>query len=255
MFVLICPRCQHHCPTSAMQCTVDGCDTDLSSVTSTEVPDAPPSAPPASGIESDSPHPDKEIPKADTSAPTSSRAEPLQSDVRMCRCKSKLPKNEAGKVTTCKGCGGIIREPPRATTVIGEQSAANASSGPQASCPLRPERSTTARMSITLPWGEEVEFFEHLVIGRGTHPDQRFPSLPESARGRLQKDYGGVSRFHVLLTLDETGVKVSDLGSMNGTFVRGAPIPAGGELRIEPPCELMLGESCSLTIHRVKTAR
>lgn len=264
MFVLICPRCGHHERTSVIRCSGlsgSGCGEDLSSVRATEVPDTPPMTP--SPLLETAPHPrqpdnGEKTPQAasgtrareDMPRPSGERLP--ASDTQECRCRFKRPRNEGG-IVICMACGGIVRESSPSTAAPGESSSHVANRGQQSHSRPQPlERRTTAGMSVTLPWGEEVRFSGRLVVGRAAHPDPSFPSLPESARTRLQREYGAVSRFHVLLTVDETSVTIEDLGAMNGSFVGGAAIRSGGSIRIEPPCELRLGASCSLTIRRIQ---
>lgn len=58
-----------------------------------------------------------------------------------------------------------------------------------------------------------------IVIGRGAH-------------AHLRLDDAQVSRQHALVTVDERGVCVEDLGSANGTYVDGERIAARTELRL-----------------------
>jgi pSer/pThr/pTyr-binding forkhead associated (FHA) protein len=58
-----------------------------------------------------------------------------------------------------------------------------------------------------------------------------------------------VSRRHAHVTPDGPGVVVEDLGSRNGTFVNGEPIP--GPVRLEPGDQLQLG----VTLVELRSAR
>lgn len=272
MFVLVCPRCGHHERTSEMECSA--CGEDLSSVSSTEVPDH-------ASASSTHPSPDAEHQTqaddagtgsgqagcgatdheeafretehrsgGDATPPQSAADATPSSDADACQCRVKRPKNENG-IVICKACRGIIRDAAPASD------AGSRPEGPKESSPRSPHTAgnDAPRMAATLPWGEEVVFFERLMLGRAAHPDARFPCLSQAARQRLQKEHGTVSRFHMLLTADERGVTVEDLGAMNGSFVGGRAIPPHTSVRVEAPCEVGLGGSCLITVRPLDARR
>jgi hypothetical protein len=276
MFVVICPRCGYHEQTSAMRCSK--CGEDLSFVIPAELPDTAsvtpvsplldatlhprpaensaeePQAASDIGAREDVPRTAVDMTGAGTTSYPATEAPP-PSVTQECQCRFKRPRNKGG-IPKCMACGGVVREAWPLTAVPRDAPSVDPNRDQQS--PLRPqgaERSTVARMSVVLPWGEEVRFSEHLVLGRAAHPDPRFPSLSESARAHLQREYRTVSRFHVLLTTDEAGLTIEDLGAMNGSFVGANPIRSGYSIRVETPCELRLGGSCSLKIRRVNAEK
>jgi DNA-binding winged helix-turn-helix (wHTH) protein len=76
--------------------------------------------------------------------------------------------------------------------------------------------------------------------------ERRFPLsegrfvIGRSPEAAIQIDSGGVSRLHAQVTVAGREARVEDLGSKNGTFVRGQPVTGacvladGDELRIGP---------------------
>jgi pSer/pThr/pTyr-binding forkhead associated (FHA) protein len=82
---------------------------------------------------------------------------------------------------------------------------------------------------------------------RGAEFVYRLPALCSVGRGpdcslRLPNDdaHRTVSRHHCLLEIDPPGVRVSDQGSLNGTFVNGEPI--GADHALADGDELRMGE-------------
>lgn len=64
--------------------------------------------------------------------------------------------------------------------------------------------------------------FDRTPVTIGRHPDNR-----------LQLEDPGVSRFHAVLEWLEDDLLLSDLGSVNGTFFQGFPLPRCEPRRIE----------------------
>ena len=244
MFVLICPKCGHHEQTLEPKCSV--CGEAVSSVIATEIPDRAdiPSVRPSSvEAQAEPAGADNTSTSTVISAAyrTGSVSTPDQSpDANTCMCDDKRPVVKDG-IVICEACTGIV---PTAAAV--GDSRAQLSDIAQGDA---------TRMGATLPWGEEVFFSEHLLLGRAAHPDGRFSSLSLPIRARLQKEYGTVSRFHVLLTADETGVTVEDLGAMNGSYVGGSVIKPRSSIRVQAPFEIRLGGSCSISVRHVVTRR
>jgi two-component system response regulator AtoC len=79
------------------------------------------------------------------------------------------------------------------------------------------------------PWTLELAQGTTLVIGRG-----------EDADVRLVAD--GVSRRHAVLRVEAEGFTVEDLGSSNGTLVRGQPVPPQTTLGIAVGESFLVGE-------------
>jgi DNA-binding NtrC family response regulator len=79
------------------------------------------------------------------------------------------------------------------------------------------------------PWTLELAQGTTLVIGRG-----------EDADVRLVAD--GVSRRHAVLRVEPEGFTVEDLGSSNGTLVRGQPVPPQTTLGIAVGESFLVGE-------------
>lgn len=228
MFVRICSRCGRHEPTSEIRCSDPNCREIL----------------PPKTIEV------SEIPLTHTTLPLAAVSDVrIRSDSRACGCHDKKPEHRNG-VLICKGCGRRIAEAFSGTS---SSSASPEQARRDKSARLSREEqggNAVAEMSVALPWGETVPFTERLMLGRAAHPNPLIPSLPGSARARLQREYQTVSRFHVLLTEHEGGVRIEDLGAMNGSFIGDMAIQAGSSVHVELPCELKLGRSFAVTIRR-----
>jgi DNA-binding winged helix-turn-helix (wHTH) protein len=94
-------------------------------------------------------------------------------------------------------------------------------SGQAADLPERPAAAATPTATCRLSWTGG-----HALLGVGEHVLGRHPGCS------VWLDFEGVSRKHARLRIDEAhGAVVEDLGSTNGTFVRGAqvhgPAPVG----------------------------
>lgn len=71
---------------------------------------------------------------------------------------------------------------------------------------------------------------ERVVVGRAPESDVQFPDR-------------SVSRRHCAIERDETGWRLKDLGSTNGTVVNGQPIEATGAVALREGDEIVLGYS------------
>jgi hypothetical protein len=98
------------------------------------------------------------------------------------------------------------------------------------------------RWRLVLPGGAEVPLDTAVLLGRD-------PVAPEGARGArpiaVRDPQKTVSKTHVLLTPDPSGVRVRDLNSTNGTTLvlpgGSAPVPARGEVLVGHALDIELG--------------
>lgn len=116
-------------------------------------------------------------------------------------------------------------EPVYVRTVhrFGYRFIADVTEGRQGAAGHHPE----GRMYLKTAGGQYLLGIGETVIGRG-------------ADATIRIDSGGVSRHHARVTVSPQGVRLEDLGSKNGTFLRGERIDApqmlrdGDEIRLGP---------------------
>jgi S-DNA-T family DNA segregation ATPase FtsK/SpoIIIE len=107
----------------------------------------------------------------------------------------------------------------------------------------------TSRGPLSLPWvlavvaGPGVGSRVTLTTGRATVG--RDPACD------LTLDHPAISRCHLAVTLDGSGVFVEDLGSSNGTAVEGRSLAPHRPVRLEPGSGVRLGD-CELAVDRAR---
>jgi hypothetical protein len=99
-----------------------------------------------------------------------------------------------------------------------------------------------ARWRVVLPDGAEIALDQPVLLGREpAAPDDVVGARPIAVRDPEKT----VSKTHVLLTPAESGVRVRDLHSSNGTTLvlpgGRVPVPADGDLLVSRPATLELG--------------
>lgn len=271
MFILICPKCESRQPTSEFLCL--SCGDDLSSIQAIEVME--------DKLELSS-LPNSISPVMNQEAKTSARAggEPEESSsktqmdhhfagepeltspsvqgivrpARECKCRKKvLPQNQGGELC-CLSCGYPIRV--QVTPDLTETESVAVISPISQPIPERmvfPERPSTKGVTVILPWGERLVLAGLLVLGRAAHPDSRIRSLPENVRARLHREFGTVSRFHLLLSTQDGAVIAESLEALNGAFIDGIPMAPGNPVALRLPCRLGLGGRCELIVEQSAT--
>jgi two-component system response regulator AtoC len=95
--------------------------------------------------------------------------------------------------------------------------------------------------------GPDLGGFELLVVGDGGSARIPLPSEGELVIGRgpeadVRLDGDSVSRRHALLRARQNGFTLEDLGSSNGTLVRGQPAPAHEEFAVMPGESMLVGD-------------
>lgn len=131
-------------------------------------------------------------------------------------CRRELPPGS----NDCPFCGA----PVAATATPARQVRASAAGG--------------VHLSLLLPGGTEVPLDSEIVLGRDTGDPLIDAALDP---------FDGVSRRHASLTPVPGGVRVIDLGSLNGTTVNGIPV-SGSLTPVPPAVTIGLGRKCSLTL-------
>src|SRR5262245_11285688 len=85
------------------------------------------------------------------------------------------------------------------------------------------------------------------VLGSGVALDVPLPARGRLVLGRgestdVRIDHSSVSREHAALEIESAGVFISDLGSKNGTKVRGERLKPNERVRLEPGVSAEIGE-------------
>ena len=92
----------------------------------------------------------------------------------------------------------------------------------------------------------------HLIIRKGPKPGQIYPLLAHSITiGRdpmsdIVLNDAEVSRYHAQLTQTETGYRIQDMGSTNGTYVAGERL-SSAPVDLTPGVEVAFGSGITLT--------
>jgi hypothetical protein len=155
----------------------------------------------------------------------------------------------------CPGCGGAVHRDetvcPHCTRDLrpaadGSPVAPRGGSGPAAATarsPAAPERPPTLARTLRLRFGAgaaTVSRGRSLTLGR----DPRVSTVaPDLAR------FDNVSRRHALVGVDANGSAwVRDLGSTNGTFINGQPVPPDTKASLNEGDELRLASDVTATV-------
>jgi hypothetical protein len=117
------------------------------------------------------------------------------------------------------------------------------STGPRsAAAPHDEPAAAGGRWRLVLPDGAEIDLDQPVLLGRE-------PAAPDGVAGArpiaVRDPEKTVSKTHVLLTPAESGVRVRDLHSSNGTTLvlpgGRVPVPADGDVLVGQPATLELG--------------
>lgn len=89
-----------------------------------------------------------------------------------------------------------------------------------------------------------MEMTNTLLLGRACEPENQF-ALDLNPYGGY---WHGVSRQHAMIVIEDGSVKLTDLGSTNGTFLNGSPLPPN-QLRILCDGDVIALSRLVMTIH------
>lgn len=102
------------------------------------------------------------------------------------------------------------------------------------------------RLTVVIPSSRQrlmLEAMDEIRIGRSDPDTGHFPELDLTAFEGASK---GVSRLHAQITLDETGVSLTDLNSTNGTLLNMYRLPPNERYPLQDGDEIRFGD---LLIH------
>lgn len=95
------------------------------------------------------------------------------------------------------------------------------------------------QVSLAWPWGESTTLGGSLVVGRD-------PPAPPDLAARLAREYDNVSRRHAEFSLRDGECWITDLGSLNGTYVDGQPLAANRPARLRDGQTVRFGADLSV---------
>jgi hypothetical protein len=80
---------------------------------------------------------------------------------------------------------------------------------------------------------------QRMILGRGGSKTNRNPEIDLADFDALKK---GVSRVHAMINLQDDALTITDMGSINGTYLNGERLPANSNRILHDGDEIRLGK-------------